>query len=64
LFLKKITFLIYLFTFKVGNLVYALAPSSAALIAGRAVIGLGASGVFISGIVLLAIIIPLYKRAI
>ena len=42
----------------------ALAPSSNALIAGRAVAGFGASGVFAGGFVLLTTIIPLHKRAI
>ncbi|KAF2115524.1 major facilitator superfamily domain-containing protein [Lophiotrema nucula] len=64
LFSKKLTFLFYLFIFELGNLVCALSPSSTALIAGRAVTGLGASGVFVGGIVILATIIPLHKRAI
>ena len=42
----------------------ALAPTSNALIAGRAVAGFGASGVFAGGFVLLTTIIPLHKRAI
>jgi MFS family permease len=64
LFSKKLTFLSYLFVFELGNLVCALAPSSQALIVGRAVTGLGASGIFVGGIVVLATIIPLHKRAI
>jgi MFS family permease len=64
LFSKKLSFLFYLFIFEGGNLVCALAPSSTALIAGRAITGLGASGVFVGGIVILATIIPLHKRAI
>lgn len=50
--------------FEIGNLICALAPSSPALIAGRAVTGLGASGVFVGGVVVLATIIPLHKRVI
>lgn len=42
----------------------ALAPTSKALIIGRAVAGLGASGVFAGGFTLLTTIIPLHKRAI
>lgn len=53
-----------MFIFEIGNLICAVAPSSSALIAGRAVTGLGASGVFVGGIVVLATIIPLHKRAI
>ena len=64
LFPKKITYLTYLAVFEIGSLVCALAPASGALIAGRVVAGLGASGVFASGFVLLIIIIPLHKRAI
>ena len=54
----------YLGVFELGSLVCALAPTSNALIAGRAVAGFGASGVFAGGFVLLTTIIPLHKRAI
>ena len=54
----------YLGVFELGSLVRALAPTSNALIAGRAVAGFGASGVFAGGFVLLTTIIPLHKRAI
>ena len=50
--------------FEIGSLVCALAPTSKALIAGRGVAGLGASGVFAGSFVLLTAIIPLHKRAI
>ncbi|KAI0874256.1 major facilitator superfamily domain-containing protein [Hypoxylon argillaceum] len=64
LFSKKLTYLVYLFVFEIGSLVYALAPTSKALIIGRAVAGLGASGVFAGGFTVLTTIIPLHKRAI
>lgn len=64
LFPKKITYLIYLAVFEVGSLVCATAPNSNGLIAGRAVAGFGASGVFAGGFVILTTIIPLHKRAI
>ncbi|KAI9685959.1 MAG: hypothetical protein M1820_010703 [Bogoriella megaspora] len=64
LFPKKLVYLVYLVVFEAGSLVCALAPTSNALIAGRAVAGLGASGVFAGGFVLLTSIIPLHKRAI
>lgn len=64
LFSRKLTYLVYLFVFEVGSLVCALAPTSKALIIGRAVAGLGASGVFAGGFTLLTTIIPLHKRAI
>lgn len=37
--------MIYISLFEIGSLISAVAPSSAALIAGRAVMGIGASGV-------------------
>ena len=41
----KTTFLVSLFVFELGSLVAALAPSSTALIVGRAIAGAGAAGV-------------------
>jgi MFS family permease len=64
IFPKKMVYLAYLFVFEVGSLTCALAPSSHALIVGRAVAGLGASGIFAGGFTLLTTIIPLHKRAI
>lgn len=64
LFYKKLNYLIYLGIFEVGSLVCGLAPSSRALIAGRAVAGFGASGVFAGGFVLLTTLVPLHRRAI
>ena len=61
---KKYCYLLWLGVFEVGSLVCALAPTSTALIVGRAVAGLGASGVFAGGFALLTTIIPLHKRAI
>jgi MFS family permease len=64
LFPKKTNYLIYLSIFELGSLLCGLAPSSRALIAGRAIAGFGASGVFAGGFVILTTIIPLHKRAI
>ncbi|KAI1270277.1 major facilitator superfamily domain-containing protein [Xylariaceae sp. FL1019] len=64
IFPKKTVYLMYMFLFEVGSLVCALAPTSNALIVGRAVAGLGASGVFAGALTLLTTIIPLHKRAI
>ena len=41
----KITFLISIFIFELGSLICGVAPSSAALIVGRAIAGLGAAGI-------------------
>ncbi|OTA98358.1 hypothetical protein M426DRAFT_113543 [Hypoxylon sp. CI-4A] len=64
LFPKKLVYLVYLAIFEVGSLVCALAPTSNALIVGRAVAGLGASGMFAGGFSVVAAIVPLHKRAI
>lgn len=64
LFPKKASYLLYLLIFEAGSLVCALAPSSHALIAGRAVAGLGASGLFAGAFTILATVIPLHKRAV
>ncbi|CAH0021576.1 unnamed protein product [Clonostachys rhizophaga] len=64
LFPKKLGYFAYIFIFEVGSLLCALAPSSQALIAGRAIAGLGASGIFAGGFTVLTTVIPLHKRAI
>lgn len=64
LFPKKSAYLIYLALFEIGSLVCALAPTSNTLIAGRAIAGAGASGVFAGGFAVLTVIVPLHKRAI
>ncbi|KAI0377086.1 MFS general substrate transporter [Hypomontagnella monticulosa] len=64
LFSKNIVYLSSLAVLEIGSLVCALAPSSNALIVGRAIAGLGASGIFAGGFVILTTIIPLHKRAI
>ncbi|KAF3935063.1 hypothetical protein ABW20_dc0107973 [Dactylellina cionopaga] len=58
----KGTFLIAIGLFELGSLVCAVAPSSTALILGRAIAGLGVGGIFSGGIVILAYILPLQKR--
>ena len=50
--------------FEAGSLVCATAPTSQALIAGRATAGFGASGIFAGGLIVLATVIPLHKRAV
>ncbi|PYI10683.1 MFS general substrate transporter [Aspergillus sclerotiicarbonarius CBS 121057] len=64
LFSKKIAYLSYVALFEVGSLVCALAPSSPVLIVGRAIAGLGASGIFAGGLVILTTVIPLHRRAV
>ena len=64
LFSKKAVYLIYLAIFEIGSLLCALAPTSIVLVVGRAISGLGASGMFAGGFAVQAAIIPLHKRAI
>ncbi|KAI0099778.1 major facilitator superfamily domain-containing protein [Nemania sp. FL0031] len=64
LFPKKLAYLAYLVIFLIGNLICALARSSTVLIVGRAVAGLGASGIFAGSFVVLTTVIPLHRRAV
>ena len=64
LFPKRSVYLVYVAIFEIGSLICALAPTSGALVGGRAVAGLGASGIFAGGLVIVTTVIPLYKRAI
>ncbi|KAF7905078.1 uncharacterized protein EAF01_005599 [Botrytis porri] len=64
LFPKKMVFLSYIFFFELGSLVCALAPTSHALIGGRVIAGLGASGILAGSFTILTTIIPLHKRAV
>ncbi|USP77299.1 efflux pump protein [Curvularia clavata] len=46
LFPTKLVFLSFVFVFEVGSLICGIAPSSAVFIVGRAIAGLGVSGIF------------------
>ncbi|KAF1978494.1 MFS general substrate transporter [Bimuria novae-zelandiae CBS 107.79] len=59
----KWTFLASLFVFEVGSAVCGAAPSSAALIIGRAIQGIGGAGVPCGAMVIIAHITPMQKRA-
>lgn len=58
----KWVFLTALFIFEVGSLVCAMAPSSAALIVGRAVAGLGSAGIFSGALISIANIVEVERR--
>jgi MFS family permease len=58
---KKV-FLTCIFLFEVGSAICGAAPNSPVFIVGRAVAGLGASGIFGGAIVLTMFIVPLHKR--
>ncbi|KAK3695842.1 major facilitator superfamily domain-containing protein [Podospora appendiculata] len=62
LFNIKLVLLSALFVFEVGSLVCAVAPSSIVLIVGRAIAGLGGSGIFSGALVTIAHIVPLRNR--
>ncbi|KAI1644025.1 MFS transporter [Daldinia loculata] len=60
----KWVFLVAVFVFEIGSLIAAVSPSSAVLIVGRTVSGLGAAGIFAGAIIILATNIPLRLRPI
>lgn len=60
----KWTFLTAVAIFELGSLICGAAPSSVALIIGRAIAGVGAAGVFSGGILIVAHTVPLEKRPI
>ncbi|KAM3505594.1 hypothetical protein MY10362_002864 [Beauveria mimosiformis] len=64
MFSVKWVFLSCLALFEIGSLICAVAPSSVALIIGRAIAGLGGSGIFSGALVILAYTTPLAKRPI
>lgn len=59
----KWVFLSCLFIFELGSLICGVAPSSTALIVGRAVAGVGAAGIFSGSLIIIAFSTPLEKRA-
>lgn len=50
--------------FELGSLICGVAPSSTALIVGRAIAGLGAAGIFSGAIIILTLSVPLEQRPI
>lgn len=59
---KKYVFLSGLLLFEVGSVVCGAAPSSIALIVGRAIAGLGAAGLFTGAMIIIAHSVELEKR--
>ncbi|TRX94308.1 hypothetical protein FHL15_004775 [Xylaria flabelliformis] len=62
LFSVKHTFLACIIVFEVGSIVCALAPSSAALIIGRLITGVGGGGLYIGSVVIVGSAIPGHRR--
>ncbi|EHK23895.1 uncharacterized protein TRIVIDRAFT_58016 [Trichoderma virens Gv29-8] len=59
----KWTYLAAIFIFEIGSLLSAVAPSSKALIVGRAIAGIGTAGLFSGSIVIISLSMPLEKRS-
>ena len=60
----KWVYLTAIFIFEVGSVVCGAAPTSVALIIGRAVAGVGSAGIFSGALVIIAYAVPLVKRPI
>ncbi|EAU32610.1 conserved hypothetical protein [Aspergillus terreus NIH2624] len=60
----KWVYLSALFIFELGSLICGVAPTSVALIIGRAIAGIGSGGLFSGGIIIIAQSIPLERRPI
>ena len=58
----KWVFLVALFILELGSFVCGIAPTSTALIVGRAVAGVGSAGLFSGAILIIANSVPLRKR--
>ena len=58
----KWTYLVAIAIFEIGSAVCGAAPSSTALIIGRAVAGIGSSGIFNGAMVIIAHTVPMEKR--
>ncbi|KAF9629975.1 Tetracycline resistance protein TetB/drug resistance transporter [Lasiodiplodia theobromae] len=58
----KWTYLIALFIFELGSFICGIAPTSDALIVGRAIAGLGSAGIFSGAILIVSKTVPLRQR--
>lgn len=58
----KWTFLVSIGIFEVGSAICGAAPSSVALIIGRAIAGIGSAGLFSGALVIIAYTVPMAKR--
>jgi len=60
----KTVFLVSIGIFEVGSAICGAGPTSAALIVGRAIAGVGSAGIFSGGLIIIAYTVPLVKRPI
>ena len=58
----KLVFLLAISCFEIGSLICGAAPTSTALIVGRAIAGIGAAGIFSGALIIIAHSVPLDKR--
>jgi MFS family permease len=58
----KWVYLIAIAIFELGSLICGVAPSSTALIVGRAIAGLGSAGIFSGALIIVAYSVPLQQR--
>ena len=64
LYSTKWVFVTSIIVFEVGSALCGAAPSSVALIVGRAIAGIGAAGIFVGGIMIIIPLVPLRTRPI
>ncbi|KAI0380193.1 MFS general substrate transporter [Hypomontagnella monticulosa] len=62
LFNAKWSYLLSMFIFEIGSIISGFAPSSAALIIGRAIAGFGSAGILTGSFVIVATAVPLKTR--
>ncbi|KAF2672491.1 MFS general substrate transporter [Microthyrium microscopicum] len=60
----KTSYVVSIAIFELGSLICGVAPSSSALIIGRAIAGIGGAGIMTGAFVIIAVSIPLHKRAV
>ncbi|KAI4226643.1 MAG: hypothetical protein L6R36_003009 [Xanthoria steineri] len=58
----KVVFLTAIAIFELGSLICGVAPSSNALIIGRAIAGMGCAGIFSGALIIIAYSVPLHRR--
>jgi len=55
--------MVFIFIFELGSMITALATSSKIFIVGRAISGIGGSGIVNGALTIIAAVVPLHKRA-
>lgn len=63
LFNLKWPYVISILIFELGSLICGVAPSSVALIVGRAIAGVGSAGIFSGSFIIVSCSLPIHKRA-